>query len=114
MPFGTITSQTKNFPPRTPGTYVDEAVAFGQPTNEFRIRGASGVGKDGRLRASVTRVIEKDIVSGSTTTRVPLVVVTSINVHPTGFTASEIDSAATDCSNFLTTDTITRLLMGES
>jgi hypothetical protein len=114
MPFGTITVNTVNYEPRTPGIYVKSGVTFDQPTDEFRIRGASS-SKSNVVSSTVTRVLQKDITVGATTERRNVTV--SLNVVlPSlgGFTAAEIDGMASDISEFLTTTTISRLLQGES
>lgn len=113
MPFGTITVNTKTFESRTPGSYSLSTVVFGQPNNEFRIRGASQ-SKDGVLRSTVTRLLEKDVVVGSDTVRRQCVVTLSVSSPPTDFTGSEIDGLASDISEFLTASTISRLMQGES
>lgn len=113
MPFGTITANTKTYEPRTPGSYVLSTVTFGQPTNEFRIRGAV-VGKDGLLRASISRILEKDVAVGSDTSRQQALVITNITVPVSAFTAAELDSLLLDTSEFITAATLSRILQGES
>lgn len=113
MPFGSITVNTKTFDPRTPGTYSRSTVVFGQPSDEFRIRGASS-GKDGILRASITRLLEKDVVLPSGTVRRQAVVTLSITTPSTDYTGTELDGLASDISEFATATTISRLLQGES
>lgn len=114
MPFGTITSQTVNYAPRQPGQYVKDTLTFGDPTNEFRIRGAASPDRNGVRRSSVSRVLSKDVTTGSTTERKSATVTMAITVPDSGFTAAELDSLATDLSNFITSETVTRLLAGES
>lgn len=113
MPFGNITVNTKTFEPRQPGTYTLNTVTFGQPSNEFRIRGATP-SKDGLLRTSVTRVLERDVVVGSSTVRKQCVVTLSVASPVADFTGSEIDGLASDISEFITASTISRLMQGES
>jgi hypothetical protein len=113
MPFGEFTVNTKTFQPREPGTYSNSTVAFGQPEDELRTRGAVS-SKDGILRASVTRLLEKDVVVGGDSVRKQLVVSTSISVPNSGFTAAEVDDLLSDISEFATGSTVTRLLQGES
>lgn len=113
MPFGTITVNTKSYEPRTPGTYVLSTVNFGQPTNEFRLRGAA-ISKDGLLRASITRVLEKDVVVGSDTVRKQALVTLSITSPTSDFTSSDLDALISDQSEFATGATLSRLLQGES
>jgi hypothetical protein len=112
MPFGTITSQTVDFAPRSPGIYTDDSVTFGNPTNEYRIRPATAPNKDGNYRSSITRVLEKDL--GDPAVRKACVVTLSINIPNSGFTSTEVDSLATDISTFLTADTVGRILQGEA
>lgn len=114
MPFGTITSQTVNYVPRSPGIYQKSTVTFGNPTDEFRIRPASAAGKDGNYRAAITRVLEKNITVGASTVKKAAVITLSINIPNTGFSAEEVDSMATDISTFITADTVSRILQGES
>lgn len=113
MPFGTITSQTKTYEPRSPGVYSESTVAFGSPTNEYRVNGATR-GRDNLLRSSVVRVLEKDYTSGGVTERKRLIVSLSITSPSVAFTAAEIDSLAEDISVFLTASVVTRLMQGES
>lgn len=113
MPFGTITSQTKNYEPRSPGVYSESTVSFGSPSNEYRISGAS-VGRDKLLRANIVRVLEKDYTVGGVTERRRLTVALSITSPSAAFTSAEIDSLAEDISVFLTASTVTRLMQGES
>lgn len=113
MPFGTISSQSVDYNPRQPGHYSRSTVAFGDPADEFIVRGAS-VSSDGVHRASVARVLQKDVTSGSDSTRKQATVNIGITVPSDGFTAAELDSLANDISTFFTVDTITRLLQGES
>lgn len=114
MPYGTFTSNAVNFAPRSQGVYVDSTVTFGQPTNELRVRPASKAGGDGKMRASVTRVTEKNVTVGTVTKRDALATTLSFIVPPNGFTAAEIDAHATDLAAFFTVDTITRMLQGEA
>lgn len=110
MPFGTITSQSLTYQPRAEGMYVLSTLSFSDPSNHFLMRGAS---KTDPLRASVSRVLQKDIVVGGETKRISCTVTLSVVTPSSGFTPAEIDSAATDLSTFITTDTISRLLTGE-
>lgn len=114
MPFGSITVNTKTYEPRQPGFYSLSTAVFGDPLNEFRVRGASSSSKDGILRSSVTRVFEKDVTVGSDTMRKQCVVTISIASPTAGFTGAEIDGLASDISEFLTASTISRLMQGES
>lgn len=113
MPFGTITANTKSYEPRMPGVYVLSTVVFGQPTNEFRIKGAS-LSKDGLLRASVIRVLEKDVVVSGTTVRKQCSFAGSFVTPVSDFTAAELDSLASDLDVFITSATLSRLMQGES
>lgn len=113
MPYGTITVGSDSYASRSPGVYAKSTVSFGDPANEFRIRGAS-LGKDGLLRASIVRLLQKDVTTGSGTVRKAANVTITIAVPTSGFTSAELDNLALDISTFLTTDTITRLLQGES
>lgn len=113
MPFGTITVNTKSYEPRNPGVYALSTTTFGSPANEFRIRGAAGPSKDGLLRSSTTRILEKDVTVGGVSTRKQSIVTLTIAVPPADFTAADVDGLASDISEFLTTATITRLLQGE-
>lgn len=112
MPFGTITAQTQNYEAREPGRYVRSSVSFGQPDNSFIVRGAASRAEP--LRASVSRVLQKDVVVGGNTVRKTATVTLSIVTPSADFTAAEIDSMVADMSEFLTVNTTTRLLMGES
>ncbi len=114
MPFGSITVNSKTFAPRDPGTYANTTVGFGQPEDELRVRGSVTTSKDGLLRGSITRVLEKDIADGSDQVRKQLIVNVTVSVPPSGFTATEIDECLLEISEFATVDTVTRILQGES
>lgn len=111
MPYGTISSQSVDYAPRNSGTYTKSTLAFGQPDNSFVIRPAQP--KADPLRASVSRILQKDVVVGSNTVRKTATATISIVVTP-DFTATEVDSLVTDLSNFITVDTVTRMFMGEA
>lgn len=114
MPFGSITVNAKTYEPRVPGFYVLSTVSFGQPTNEFRLKGATQSSKDGLTRASITRVLEKDVVVGTQTVRKQAIVTLTIATPTADFTTSEIDAMISDQSEFATGSTLSRLLQGES
>ncbi|UHM27593.1 MAG: hypothetical protein SaLV5_gp2 [Sanya levivirus 5] len=113
MPFGTITAQAQNYEPRDDGHYVRSTVVFGAPDNSFVVRGASNPKAD-PIRASVSRVLQKDVVINGTTVRKTATMTISIVAPSVDFTANELDSLGQDLSDFLTPVTISRLLMGES
>lgn len=114
MPFGTITSNAVTFTPRSTGVYVDSTVTFGNPTNEYRVRPATKPNADGKLRAAVSRITEKNVTVNGISKRDALATTISFVVPANGFTAAEIDAHATDLANFLTVDTITRILQQEA
>lgn len=112
MPFGNIIAQALTYAPRGVGTYIRSTLGFGDPNNAFIVRGANR--SSDPLRASVSRVLQKDVVIGNETVRKSATVTLSIVTPSTGFTATEMDSLATDLSEFITAETVTRLFMGES
>jgi len=113
MPFGNITVNTKTYEPRTPGTYSLSTTVFGQPLNEFRVRGAQK-SKDKLLRSSVTRVYEKDVTVGTVVTRKQSVVTLNITTPDADFSGADIDNLTSDISEFLTATIVSRLMQGES
>lgn len=112
MPFGNITAQTLTYAPRVPGMYSLSTLAFGDPSNQFVVRGAQANAEP--LRASVSRVLQKDVTVGGDTVRKSATVTISIVTPSTDFTATEMDSLVVDINEFLTVDTLTRMFMGES
>lgn len=113
MPYGTISSQSLDYTPRNTGVYSLSTTDFSSPQNEYRMRGGV-IRKDKSIGAGVTRVLQKDLVVGETTKRLQAVVSLSITVPSTGgFSPSELDGLALDLSNFVTADTVSRLLQGE-
>lgn len=88
-------------------------LAFGDPSDEYRISGAS-TGRDGNLRSSVVRILQKDVVVGGDTLRKQCSVSLQITTPTAGFTSAELDSLAEDISTFLTASSVTRLMQGES
>lgn len=113
MPFGTITAQTLTYEPRSTGKYTRSSVAFGQPDNSFIVRGTNALTAD-PLRASVSRVLQKDVTIGGSVTRKTATVTLSFVAPSSDFTAAELDSLAADLSEFITSSTVSRLFMGES
>lgn len=113
MPFGNLTAQTVVYEPRSPGKYTRASVAFGNPDNSFIIRGASQLGAD-PMRASISRVLQKDIIVAGATVRKTATATLSIVVPPADFTPVELDSLVTDISEVITANVVTRMFMGES
>lgn len=112
MPYGSITAQTLTYDPRDDGHYVRSTSTFGSPDNSFIVRGS--IPKAEPLRASVSRVLQKDVVVGGNTVRKSATVTLSIVTPSSDYTATEIDSLVSDISEFITPTTVSRLLMGES
>lgn len=113
MAFGSITANTKTYELRSPSVYVLNTLAFGDPTNEFRLRGGSK-SKDNTLNAGVIRYLQKDVTVAGATVRKSCTVSLSITMPESGITASEIDACISDISEFLTASTLSRLLQGET
>lgn len=113
MPFGTITAQTLTYEPRSAGKYTRSTVAFGNPDNSYIVRGANALSAD-PLRASVSRVLQKDVTVSGSVVRKTATVTLSFVAPPSDFTAAELDSLALDLSEFITASTVSRMFMGES
>lgn len=113
MPFGNITVNSRTFNPRIPGEYSLSTVAYNDPANSLRIKGATR-SKDSILRGSMSRIIQKDVTVGSSVVRKTATITVSLQVPDKDFTATEIDDALSDLSAFATSDTVGRLLLGES
>lgn len=111
MPFGTITSRSSTYEPRDVGVYSKTGTTFSSPDDSYIVRGATK-GSD-VLRASVSRVLQKDVVVGGATKRLSATVTLSIVTPPSDFTPAELDDLATDLSNFVSADTVSRMLLGE-
>lgn len=114
MPFGTLTINTVSYEPRQPGIYQKAGATFNSPTDEFRLRPAVSAGKDGKLRASVSRIFEKDVTLPSGAVERDQLVVTTNVTTSARFTPAEIDARASDISEFITSVVLNRLLTGES
>lgn len=112
MPYGDITVNSKTFQPRDPGVYSLSTLTFGNPKNEFRIRGGIK-GKDGAFRGSLTRLYEKEVPVNGTINVEQAIITLSITAR-TAFTASELQVMASDINAFLSAPILTRLLAGES
>lgn len=113
MAFGNITANAVIFEPRTLGVYQKTGLTFSAPTDEFRIRPSLAKGKDGKVRAAVSRVIEKDITTVSGTIRDQLVITFNVTTS-SNFSATEIDSALADINAFVTPAVLDRILSGDS
>lgn len=112
MPYGNITSNSIVYTPRTDGVYAKSTLVFGDPSDEFRIKGAIK-GKDGIFRGTIMRVFQKDVTISGTVSRKQALISLSLTV-PVGFTVTELDDRIADISTFCTTDTLSRFLSGES
>jgi hypothetical protein len=109
---GSIAGQT--FAERSRGIYAKSDLTFADPANEFRITGAS-LKKDGSRAGAVTRILQKDVTYEVGTKREQCVVTLNVSVPNTGsVSATEVDSLIADISEFLSADTVSRLLQGEA
>jgi len=112
MSFGSITAQSKTYNEADEGRYVLSTLAFGAPDDSFTVRGANP--SQDPLRCSVSRTLQKDVVSGSDTVRKRVTATLNIVVPAAGFTATEIDSLVADLNEFISVSNLTALLMGKS
>lgn len=112
MPFSPFVAQTKTYDVRDDGHYVLNTLQFGDPDNSFVIRGATPKGNP--LRASASRLLQKDVVVGGDTLRKQATVTLGIVTPDSGFTATELRSLVTDLAEAITLDVISQLLMGKS
>lgn len=114
MPFSPISVNSKTFNQAGDGRYNLSTLTFGNPLNYFNIKGAS-VNKDKTtLTGAVSRIIEKDVTVDGVTKRLSASVQLIITVPRTGFSSTDLDTAASDISEFLTSSTLDRILAGES
>lgn len=113
MPFSPITVNTKTFVQSGTNRYMLNSVSFGQPLNYFKVSGGTSRAKEGGVTASVTRVIEKDVVVAGSTVRKSCTVQLVIQTSPE-FSSGDVDVMASDISEFLTIATLDRVLNGES
>lgn len=114
MPFGNITMQTLSYEPRKPGVYQKSGLALAAPTNELRLSGANPSTKNKPITVAATRVLQKDIVVGSSTVRTSATATINITFpNDSSFTATELDSLVADLNEFLTAATLQRLASGE-
>lgn len=112
MSFHPITVSTKTWNEVGPGRYMDSAVSYGAPANYIQISGGTRNSKTGATSAAVSRVMQKDVVVGSTTTRQTASVQLVIQLG-SGFTSAEVDSMCLTISDFLTSAVLDRILLGE-
>lgn len=112
MPF-TLSAAGSTYEPRGNGLSVKSTITFADPANEFRFR--AGSVKNKILSAGVTRLIEKDVVSGGTTVRENMVITINFQLPSNGvFSQTEVDTALAEISEALTSSVISRLLQGEA
>lgn len=116
MPFGTLTLQAQTYEPRKPGVYSKTGVNFSDPQDALVVRGAVP-SKSNLLTCQVVRQKQKDVtdpVSGKvrrTSATVTTIIQTTAD---SGFTPAELDSMATDNSEFITVSTVSRMMQQES
>jgi len=111
MPYGTISSNSISYAPRSVGVYAKSTLGLADPPNEFRITGNA---RSKSIRSfAVTRVVGKD----DSTSGKRYLLIATLNVQlpreAKDFTESDIDGIVADISTFVTTDTIIRMLSGE-
>jgi len=114
MPFGTITVNAVAYEPAQPGIYRKSGSTFSSVADEFRLRPSLSKGKDGKLRASVSRIFEKDVTQPSGAVVRQQLIVTFNVTTSVDLTASEIDARVSDISEFITSSTLNRMLAGEA
>lgn len=112
MSFHPVTVSTKTWNEVSPGRYMDSAVSFGQPQNYIQISGGKLNPKTGITTAAVSRIQQKDVTVGSTTTRNTASCQCVIQI-PVGFTTADIDALMLTLSDLVTTQFLERLLQGE-
>lgn len=113
MSFGTLTVGALTYNSVGNGEYMLSTIPFGGPVDMIKLSAGKKANTKAPTSASVTRVIEKDIVENGITTRRRMTVTAQINV-PLGFTTTDVDSAFTNISDLVTPSFATRLLLGES
>lgn len=113
MPFSPITAQTKQYLQSGDGRYMLSSVTFGAPLDYFRVSGGSISAKTNAVNASVSRVLEKDVIVAGSTVRKSCTVQLLIQASR-DFTSANVDSLVADINEFLTTATLDRILNGES
>lgn len=115
MSFQTITAQTLLYKERSLGRYVRDGVGFADPVNEFRLRPALAIRKDGTLDITITRLLEKEEGVGQDVKVFQAVATLQVSVpKASSFTPTELDSLVADISEFVSSSTIDRMLQGES
>lgn len=112
--FGSITAQTVTYSERSPGEYIKTGLTFADPSDYFRLR-AGSVRNDGLRTCGIVRGKEKDVTIAGQIVRKNAVI--SINIlvpNDSSFTATELDSLMSDCSEFATATTISEMLQGKN
>lgn len=113
MAFNSVTIGASVFNSIGNGLYQLSTVAFGAAGNMVKITGGKRSSKTAPTSASVSRHLEKDIVTSGVTERRKCSVVLQLSV-PEGFTTTEVDGLVSDINTFVDATTLTRILMGES
>lgn len=114
MPFGNITIGSKAFTPTIPGTYRGSNTTYDGPVEELRVTGATPT-RGGNLVGTIRYILEKDVTTGDDVERRQALVSVEIRVdRKGGFSTTELDSMVSILSDFITVDTLSRILQGES
>lgn len=114
MPFGNITVGADVYNPRNPGVYILSTIALGGPTKEFRMKPATS-SKNGSSTFSIVYLFDKDTGTAPDLIRDRSIITLTCQTTNTGrVTATEIDNAISAINTFAVSDTITRLMQGES
>jgi hypothetical protein len=114
MPFGDITIGSKTYKPSIPGSYRESNTTYDGPVEEIRISGATPT-RGGNLVGTVRYILEKDVSTGDDVNRRQALVSFEVRVDRLGgFTTTEMDQMVSTISDFITVETLSRILQGES
>lgn len=111
MSFHPITLATKTWNEVGPGRYMDSSVTFGAPLNYIQLKPGSFNQKTKTTSAAITRVLQKDVTSGSAVTRNSASASLIYQFGP-GFTTAELDALASNISDWITVANLELLLLG--
>lgn len=114
MAFNSIIIEGHTFNGIGAGTYQLSTVVFGQPSNLLKISPGAVNAKTGITTASISRHLEKDFpaIAGGLERR-KLSAILQLQM-PLGFTVEEGDGLIAHLSAFATSETLNRIMMGES
>lgn len=111
MSFASIVLTSGTYNERSPGKYYLSTVNFGEPSNEIRLRPNTNPKNPS---FGITRTKQFVVTSGDKVERVNASITLTVNIPALGVPLQQVDGMVNDLSEFISAESLTRLLQGEA